>query len=106
VAYAVSAIAAALQLTAAWKQAAVPSPVAMRLLTYTFVALVVPLTGLTRGQPGSRWALWGGTLANVDLITKVSAMPGGTHVVILSNGQKLPVSRLQSRILRERFLKL
>src|SRR6195256_346442 len=47
-----------------------------------------------------------GTLANVDLISKVSVMPGGTHVAILSNGQKLQVSRLQSRILRERFLKL
>ncbi len=47
-----------------------------------------------------------GTLANVDLITRVSAMPGGTHLAILSNGQKLQVSRLQSRVLRERFLKL
>jgi two-component system LytT family response regulator len=47
-----------------------------------------------------------GTLANVDLITKVSAMPGGTHVALLSTGHELPVSRLQSRILRERFLKL
>ena len=47
-----------------------------------------------------------GTLANVDLITKVNIMPGGTHVAILSNGQKLQVSRLQSRILREKFLKL
>jgi len=33
-------------------------------------------------------------------------MPGGTHVASLSNGQRLPVSRLQSRILRQRFLKL
>jgi two-component system LytT family response regulator len=47
-----------------------------------------------------------GTLANVDLILKVSVMPGGTHVATLSNGQKLQVSRLQSRILRQRFLKL
>jgi two-component system, LytTR family, response regulator len=47
-----------------------------------------------------------GTLANVDLITKVSVMPGGTHVAVLSNGQKLPISRLQSRILRDRLLKL
>ena len=31
---------------------------------------------------------------------------GGTHVANLNNGQKLPVSRLQSRILRERLLKL
>jgi DNA-binding LytR/AlgR family response regulator len=47
-----------------------------------------------------------GTLANVDTITKVSIMPGGTHVAQLSNGQSLQVSRLQSRVLRERFLKL
>jgi two-component system, LytTR family, response regulator len=47
-----------------------------------------------------------GTLANVDVITKISVMPGGTHVAVLSNGQKLPISRLQSRILRDRLLKL
>jgi two-component system, LytTR family, response regulator len=47
-----------------------------------------------------------GTVANIDLITKVSVMPGGTHVASLSTGHRLPVSRLQSRILRERFLKL
>jgi two-component system, LytTR family, response regulator len=47
-----------------------------------------------------------GTLANVDLITKVNIMPGGTHIAILSSGHELPVSRLQSRLLRERLLKL
>jgi two-component system LytT family response regulator len=47
-----------------------------------------------------------GTLANIDLIAKVSVMPGGTHVALLTNGQKLQVSRLQSRVIRERFLKL
>ena len=47
-----------------------------------------------------------GTLANVDLIVKVGVMPGGTHEATLSNGQKLQVSRIQSRILRQRFLKL
>ncbi len=47
-----------------------------------------------------------GTLANVDLIVKVGVMPGGTHEAALSNGQKLQVSRIQSRILRQRFLKL
>jgi two-component system, LytTR family, response regulator len=47
-----------------------------------------------------------GTLANIDLVVKVNVMPGGTHVALLSNGQKLQVSRLQSRIIRERFLKL
>jgi len=40
------------------------------------------------------------------MIAKVNAMPGGTYVVVLSNGRELPVSRIQSRILRERLLKL
>jgi two-component system, LytTR family, response regulator len=47
-----------------------------------------------------------GTLANVDLISKINAMPGGTYVAVLANGQRLQVSRLQSRVLRERFLRL
>jgi two-component system, LytTR family, response regulator len=47
-----------------------------------------------------------GTLASIDLISRVSVMPGGTQVASLTNGQKLQVSRLQSRILRERMLKL
>jgi len=47
-----------------------------------------------------------GGLANVEMIVKVHAMPGGTYVVTLQNGQQLPVSRIQSRILRERLLKL
>jgi two-component system LytT family response regulator len=47
-----------------------------------------------------------GTLANIDAIAKVNVMPGGTHVAQLANGQKLQVSRLQSRILRERLLRL
>ena len=60
----------------------------------------------TRLDPARFIRLGRGTLANVDLISKVSVMPGGTHVAVLANGQKLPVSRLQSRILRERFLRL
>jgi two-component system LytT family response regulator len=47
-----------------------------------------------------------GTLVNVDLITKISVMPGGTHVAVLNTGHELPVSRLQSRLLRDRLLKL
>jgi two-component system LytT family response regulator len=47
-----------------------------------------------------------GILVNVDLIAKVHVMPGGTHEALLTNGQKLRVSRLQSRVLRERFLTL
>src|SRR6478736_5552352 len=54
VAYAVSAAAAGLQLQAVWTGHAVPSALGMRLLTYTFVALVVPLAAVRRGQPGMR----------------------------------------------------
>jgi two-component system, LytTR family, response regulator len=47
-----------------------------------------------------------GTIANVDLIAKISPMPGGTHMAKLSNGQELGISRIQSRVLRETLLKL
>jgi len=47
-----------------------------------------------------------GTLVRLELITRVSAMPGGTYVVTLSNQQRLSVSRLQSRILRDQLLRL
>ena len=57
-------------------------------------------------DPGRFIRLGRGTLANVDQIGKVAVMPGGTHVAILANGQKLPISRIQSRVLRERLLKL
>jgi two-component system LytT family response regulator len=60
----------------------------------------------SRLDPARFVRLGRGTLANVDLILKVHIMPGGTHVATLGNGQKLPVSRLQSRLLRDRFLKL
>ena len=60
----------------------------------------------TRLDPARFIRLGRGTLANIDLITKVNVMPGGTHVAVLSTGHKLQVSRLQSRIIRERFLRL
>jgi two-component system, LytTR family, response regulator len=60
----------------------------------------------TRLDPARFIRLGRGTLANIDLITKVNVMPGGTHVAVLSTGHKLQVSRLQSRIIRERLLKL
>lgn len=47
-----------------------------------------------------------GTLAAVDLIQRVSPMPGGTYQVRLTNGQTLQVSRLQSRVLRDTLLRL
>lgn len=47
-----------------------------------------------------------GAVANVSLITRVSPLPGGGHLVHLKNGQDLRVSRQQSRVLRTHLLKL
>src|SRR5947207_12151406 len=57
VAYAASASAAAMHLYSTAAGGEVPSVPGMRLLTYTFVALIVPLAAATRGQPGARRAL-------------------------------------------------
>src|SRR5206468_978587 len=59
VAYGVSGVAMFLHFRGAWIGAPVPSAPAMRLLTYSFVALIIPLIVVTRDQPGSRRALWG-----------------------------------------------
>ena len=47
-----------------------------------------------------------GTLANINAITRVTPMPGGTYLLSMSNGQQLETSRFHSRVLRERLLKL
>jgi two-component system LytT family sensor kinase len=63
VAYAVSGVAAVLHAHGAVTSASVPSPLGMRLLTYTFVALIIPLVAVTRGRPGAGRALWAAALA-------------------------------------------
>jgi two-component system LytT family response regulator len=47
-----------------------------------------------------------GTLVNIDCIARVTPMPGGMYLVTLHDGQELDVSRIQSRRLRERLLRL
>ena len=47
-----------------------------------------------------------GSLVNLELIERISPLPGGTYAVSLKNGQELASSRMQSRVLRERLLKL
>ena len=47
-----------------------------------------------------------GTLANVEMISHIHPMPGGTYVAVLVNGEQLSVSRIQSRVLRDTLLKL
>lgn len=47
-----------------------------------------------------------GALANLEMIARISPMPGGTYLITLKNNQEISVSRLQSRILREKLLKM
>jgi len=47
-----------------------------------------------------------GCLVNRSLIARVVPLAGGRHAVVLRNGQTLPVSRIQSRILRSTLLRL
>lgn len=59
-----------------------------------------------RLEPGKFVRLSRGALANLELISRISPMPGGTYLVALKNGQQIPSSRLQSKILREKFFKM
>lgn len=47
-----------------------------------------------------------GTLANISMIARISSLPGGTYDVTLRNGQRLGISRLQTRVLRDQLLRL
>lgn len=47
-----------------------------------------------------------GILVNVAMIRKVATLPGGIFLVTMMNGEELQASRLQSRVLRERLLRL
>lgn len=47
-----------------------------------------------------------GAIVAVDAIQKFSPMPGGTYEVLLSNGQTVVASRIQSRVLRDTLLRL
>lgn len=47
-----------------------------------------------------------GAIANLDHVRSISPMPGGTYSVTLANGSEIASSRLQSKVIRARFLKL
>jgi two-component system, LytTR family, response regulator len=47
-----------------------------------------------------------GALANIEMITRIHQMPGGTYLVTLANNQQIRVSRQHSRSLRERLLRM
>ena len=96
VAYAVSAAAAAMHLYSAAIGGAVPSVNGMRLLTYTFVALIPPLAGATRGQPGARRALWAAALATFAVsalhLTQLHAGETSWPVELLGHHASLPLA--------------
>lgn len=60
----------------------------------------------TRLDPAKFTRLSRGAIVNIEMISRVSPMPGGTFVITLKNGQKLQASRLQSRVLREGLLRI
>jgi two-component system LytT family response regulator len=60
----------------------------------------------SRLDPAKFARLSRGTIVNIEMISRVSPMPGGTFVVTLTNGQKLQASRLQSRVLRDSLLSM
>jgi two-component system LytT family response regulator len=47
-----------------------------------------------RLDPGRFIRVERGALVNVDAITRVSALPGGTYLIALTNGQEIRASRL------------
>ncbi|MEQ1605165.1 MAG: LytTR family DNA-binding domain-containing protein [Pyrinomonadaceae bacterium] len=47
-----------------------------------------------------------GAIANLSYVKSISPMPGGTYNVTLTNSQEIASSRLQSKILRAKLLKL
>ena len=60
----------------------------------------------SRLDPAKFARLSRGALVNIEMISRVSPMPGGTFVITLTNNQKLQASRLQSRVLRDSLLSL
>lgn len=47
-----------------------------------------------------------GALANLEMFEKAAPMPNGVYQITLKNGQEILTSRQQSKILRDRLLKL
>lgn len=46
------------------------------------------------------------SIVNLDAVKRIAQLPGGTYLITLSSGQELASSRLQSKVLRSRLLKL
>jgi two-component system LytT family response regulator len=59
-----------------------------------------------RLDPALFFRLSRGTIVNLTMIDKVTVLPGGLYRVFLSNGLELDTSRLQSKIMRRKLLRL
>lgn len=60
----------------------------------------------TRLDPAKFVRLSRGAIVNLEMITHVTPQNNGTYSVSLKNNQELSVSRLQSKIFRQHYLKL
>jgi two-component system LytT family response regulator len=60
----------------------------------------------SRLDPGLFVRLNRGTIVAIDAIASATSMPGGTYSVLLKSGERFPVSRSQSAILRQTLFKL
>jgi DNA-binding LytR/AlgR family response regulator len=47
-----------------------------------------------------------GAIVNIEAVKSVAPMPGGTYAITLRDGRELLSSRIQSKVLRARLLKL
>ncbi|MBA2379925.1 MAG: response regulator transcription factor [Blastocatellia bacterium] len=47
-----------------------------------------------------------GSIVNLNFVDRLTPVPGGTYVVNLTNGEELQSSRIQSKYLRSRLLKI
>ncbi|HYW31070.1 MAG TPA: LytTR family DNA-binding domain-containing protein, partial [Gemmatimonas sp.] len=45
-------------------------------------------------------------LVRTDAIQRMSPMPGGTYIATLYSGQRVGVSRIRARVIRDQMLKL
>jgi two-component system LytT family response regulator len=59
-----------------------------------------------RLDPATFVRLSRGAIVNLNTVQRVSPMPGGTYVVSLANGQRIPVSRIRARALRDSLFRL
>ncbi len=61
---------------------------------------------IARLDPACFIRLGRGSVVRIAAIRSFDPMPGGTYLVTMLNGQQLPTSRMQSRVVRERLLRI